>query len=140
MNVRVAQPSSYGWIKDRLGLAVSDKFAAVEVVRDDGTIAGMVGYDNRTPNSLSLHIAIETPAALRKLVVAGFVGAFELEGKGLVHCLIRTDNERSLRLVRKLGFRPVALLADAWSPGVGFVIWEMRKEECRYLTPARKAA
>lgn len=141
MIVRVAQPESYPWLAGRLGLSPSEQFRAIEAVRPDGSIAGMIGYDGWTPNSVTLHIALDSMPALRCLLRAGFVGAFELGQRQIANCVVRSDNARSLRLVKHLGFRKVATLRDAWAPGVHFVVFEMRKAECRWLKePARKAA
>ena len=140
MIVRVAQPSSYPWIVQRTGVAPTRDFRAIEAVRADGSIAGMVGYDGWTPNSVAMHIALASPMALRLLVEAGFVMAFDVSKKEIAFCVVRSDNRRSLRLVYHLGFRKTATLKDAWAPGIHFTVWEMHKQECRWLKPVRKAA
>jgi RimJ/RimL family protein N-acetyltransferase len=117
---------------------------AIEAVDEDGRIVGMVGYDGWMPGAVCLHIAIEHPAALRRLLRPGFGVAFDPQprGVGKVAALatVLSTNERSLRLVRHLGFREVYRGRDWSGPGVDFVVHEMRREECRFLPRARKAA
>lgn len=134
--VREAPPEHYPWICNRLGLWPTAGFRALEAFEADGPIRGMVAYDHWAPNSVSVHIAIESAAALRAFVkgrAPAFHYPFIHSGRGVLLGTVRSDNEKALKLDRHLGFREVTRLKDAAEKGVDVVIMEMRRENCRWL-------
>lgn len=137
--MRPAPPEHYSWIADRASLVVDDQFRAIEAM-DGARIAGMVAFTGWTPNAVHLHIALESPIALRRLVTHGFGIAFNRCGKGVALAPVMSTNRRSIRLVEHLGFRLAGVLADAWAPGVDVRIYQMRRDECRWLKEAKWAA
>ena len=138
MIVRVAPPEHYPWIADRAQLVIGPQFRALEAVDKAGLIAGMVGFDGWMPNSLMLHIALDVPIALRKLCRMGFQWAFRMRPIALAPVL--SNNRKSMRLVEELGFRLAGRLKDAWEPDVDLILYQMRREECRFLEAERWAA
>jgi hypothetical protein len=133
LTIRQAHPSHYGWIAKRATLDIGTEFRAIEAVDADGRIHGMVGYDGWCPGSVAMHVAIENPAAIRRLIHTAFGLPFLEFGLPLVKGMILSDNEKSIRLVKHLGFRHVATLHEWWGPGVDINLFEMRREECRWL-------
>ena len=109
---------------------------AYEVVKN-GTIpekiVGMVGFDGWTASSVSMHIAIDDPMVLRRLIKPSFGVAFYEFGKEVVTVTVLSTNTRSLKLVKGLGFREVYRGKDWVDHGVDLVIHEMRRGECRWL-------
>jgi hypothetical protein len=99
----------------------------------------MIGFDGWTPNSVCLHVAIEYPAALRRLIRPAFDIAFNRLQKQVVLCTVLSTNKRSLRLVEHLGFTRTHQIIDGWSVGAHLVIHEMRRPECRWLEPGSEA-
>lgn len=142
--VQAAPPEHHEWIAKRAGLTLHGGFMAIEAIDDAGRIVGMVGYDGWLPRAVCLHVAVEHPAALRRLISAGFGVAFEPApagfGKAAVIATVLSTNTRSLNLVRKLGFRP-AYVGRGWAgEDVDFCVFEMRREECRWLRAEGRAA
>lgn len=133
-----APPEMYPWLAQRARLVVDRSFRAIAAIGDDGQIKGMVGYDAFTSNSCAIHVAADDPGAIRSLLRAGFELPFERLGFGVVFCAVISTNVRSLRLVRGLGFRELATLRDQWSAGVDTVLFEMRREDCRWIRKQRK--
>lgn len=129
---REAPPDHYGWLAERAHLTIGEQFRAIEVVNCN-RIIGMVGYDGWTPNSCAMHVAIDEPLALRRLIEPGFKLPFLDLSFGVVFGHVISTNERALKLDLHLGFREVCFLRDAWKPGVGIHLLEMRREECRWL-------
>lgn len=132
IEVREAPREHYGWIAQRASLIVGDSFRAIEAVESD-RILGMVGYDGWTPNSCAMHVAIDDKRAAHKLLRPAFGIPFTELKKGVVLGSVLSTNAKALVLDRKLGFRQVARLRDVWQPGVDLIIFEMRREECRWL-------
>ena len=133
MIVRAAPREHHRWLIDRAGTVPSSGFRAIEAVDSSGRILGMVGYDGWTPNSVVASIALESPAALRRLLGPAFRYPFVEAGRGVLLSVVREDNHKSRRLVEHLGFTAVHTIENGWDHGVGLVVYEMRLEECRWL-------
>lgn len=48
--------------------------------------------------------------------------------------LVPSDNSKALAVDKKIGFREVTRLKDAFKLGVDYVLLEMRKEDCNYYS------
>ena len=125
------------WLASRAGITVHPGLEAIKATDKNGRIVGMVGFDGWTPASLSMHVAVEYPAALRHLIRPAFSLAFDRLQKHVVLATVLSTNKRSLILVRHLGFRETHTIIDGWSVGAHLVIHEMRRPECRWLEPER---
>lgn len=133
IEVRAAPPEHYGWIASRAQLIVGSAFRAIEAVDANGNIIGMVGYDGWTPNSCAMHVAIEKPIAVRRLVRPAFGIPFLELKKHVVLGTVLTTNEAALKLDLHLGFTKLTTIRDGWKEGVGIHLLEMRRENCRWI-------
>lgn len=125
IEVRPAPPEHYGWIAERAGLVAGPQFRALEAVAGE-RILGMVGYDGWTPNSCTMHVAIEEPIAVRRLLARAFDVPLQLDQpRRVALAAVLSNNEKSLRFTEHLGFERVAELRDAWEPGVHLVLFRM---------------
>ena len=131
-------PEEYEWLVERSGCDITPGFKAIKVVDAEGKIHGMVGYGNWTANAVVLTIALDNPAALREVLKWGFRYPFEQCGRGIALAVVRGRNKRSLSLCNKVGFREVYRVKDGIEVGEDMVMFQMRREDCRYI--ARKAA
>jgi hypothetical protein len=138
---RAAHPSSFGWLVSRADFnGISPQFQAIEAVDETGRIHGMTGFDGWTENSVVGTIAVDNAAALRTLLVPTFQYVFNQSRRGVYIATVRGTNKKSLRLCKHLGFRETHRIKDAIRVGEDLVLFEMRREECRYLDGIRKAA
>lgn len=136
MIVRAAPPEHHPWIAERATLSLGPQFMAIEAVEGERVLA-MVGFDGWTPSAVSLHVAVEHPAALRHVLKAGFGVAFDAPPRGfgrrLAVATVLGTNKKSLRLCEHLGFCEVGRLPDGWDKGVDLVFLAMRREDCRWI-------
>jgi L-amino acid N-acyltransferase YncA len=131
----------FQWLIDRAGCDITPGFKAIKACDATGRIHGMVGYGTWTANSVFMHIALENPACLRELLKWMFRYPFEQCGRGVAFAPIRAANARSRKLTEKVGFRDAYHLRDAIAIGEDMIIYEMRRENCRWIPQeARKAA
>jgi RimJ/RimL family protein N-acetyltransferase len=137
IRVQAAPPDHHKWIAKRAGLNLHPGFCAIEAVDEDGRIHAMVGFDGWLPGAVCMHVALDSPAALRSILRPAFRAAFapypQGFGKTAAIATVLSTNARSLRLVEKLGFRRAYVGKDWSGPGVDFVAFEMRRDECRWL-------
>lgn len=107
-------------------------FRAIGQLNEYFEIVAAVGYDHWTPNSVQMHIWIPRPQEMcRKFLQEGF--RYPFEHKGLVVGLTPGNNAPALHFNRRVGFKEVYRMKDAWDKGVDVVVQEMRKEDCRWL-------
>ena len=138
MNAVGCYDHEFGWLVERAGCDITTGFKAIKVVDDAGKIHGMVGYGNWTANAVVLTIALDNPVALREILKWAFRYPFEQCNRGIALAVVRGNNKRSLSLCRKVGFREVYRVKDGIDVGEDMVMFQMRREDCRYI--ARKAA
>ena len=138
MIVRAAPPEHYAWIRDRTGLRHSTEFRAIEALDASGEIRGMVGYDDWTPNSVQMHVAIDTPIVTRALVRPAFVYPFIEAGRKVVIGVTPSDRERALVFNKRLGFHETMRLHNGYADGVDLVFQLMTRDECRWLKGVSK--
>jgi hypothetical protein len=93
----------------------------------------MTAYDGWTENSCQIHIAMDTPIAWRALERPAFKYPFVEAGKGLLLAMVASNNQRSLQMTSGVGFRQTYRIRDGVAKGVDFVLFEMRRQDCRQL-------
>lgn len=138
MIARAAPPEHFQYLVDRAGVYPSPLFKAIEAV-DMDTVHGMFGYDGWTPNAVVMHVALDTPIALKYLLRPAFEYPFIQLGLGIALCAIRGDNVKSVKLTEHVGFKEVYRIKDCFGKGIDQMIYEMRREDCRWIQQ-RKAA
>lgn len=124
------------WNQTRFLRAISysptSHFKSIGQLDEDYELVAAVGYDMWTPNSVQMHIWIPRPSLVtRTFIREGFRYPFEY--KGLVVGLTPGNNAAALHFNRRVGFKEVYRMKDAWDVGVDVVVQEMRKEDCRWL-------
>jgi hypothetical protein len=132
MQARAATPHLQ-WLVDRVGCALTPGARAIAAFDTTGNIRGMVAYDVWCENSVQAHVAVDTPAAWRALLPAIFFYPFVEADKGVLLCVVRGQNTKSLRVCAHLGFQVKAQVKDGFALGDDLVLLEMRREHCRWL-------
>jgi RimJ/RimL family protein N-acetyltransferase len=140
MLVCAAPQEHLKWLAERTQCALTDDFRAIEAVDSSGAIRGMVGYGGWMPNSVQMHIALDTAVAFRALLYPAFDYVFEQAARGVALGVIPACNTRSLALAKHAGFREVYRVREGWAAGSDVVLLEMRREECRWLARTKKEA
>lgn len=127
------QPYLLSWASNLLNLPLpNDAVALGQVI--DGRLRAVVVYCNFQGKSCQTHICSVGEHWLNKRYLwAMFDYPFEKLGLKVILAVIAGNNEKSLKLSRKLGFKDVAKIPDAHDDG-DLVILTMRPDECRWLT------
>ncbi len=112
----------------------TEQFKAI-VLRVDGEVHAMTGYDFWTPNAVQMHIWINHPEAYLSVEFIQECFGYPFDnGRNLVIGVTPGDNARALEFNRKIGFKEKYRVKDGWSLGTDMVIQEMRRDECRWLS------
>lgn len=121
------RPVIWEWLHRKTKLPWSSDLRVVGIMREDGSVAGAVGFNAWQTESCFMHVAFDNPHALnRDLLRSAFHYPFVACGKGAVYALIDKGNEDCLRLVRKLGYREITRTVDS-------VMFEMLARDCRWI-------
>lgn len=117
----------WNWLRKRTMLPWSTDLRCIGVMRDDGSIAGAVGFNGWSEHAVWMHVAFDSEHSLtRSLLQAAFKYPFIECGRNAVYGLTPKRLEDAWRLNEKLGFRRIAETCDGY-------IFEMTKDECRWL-------
>ena len=140
MRVVAAAKADFEWMEARLGPVVTSNARAIKAVDSDGNIRGMVAYDNWTETAVQCHMVVASPAVWRSLLRPAFSYPFEECGKSLLIAIIPQHNHRSVQLTRRFGFRETHRFRDGWAEDSDILVFELRRHECRFLSPHWRAA
>lgn len=116
-----------------LELPGAERMRGLAVRARDGRLLAGVLYDGWLPNSVQAHMYVPSPIACRHLLPHAFRYPFVQEERGVLWSFIRSDNARSLKMARHLGFSEEGRVRDGYAVGVDLVRVEMRRENCRWL-------
>lgn len=131
MRVEAATRSELCWLVERTQAGLTDAARGIKAMDAGGRVRGMVAYDNWTLNSVQAHMAMDAPIVWRSLLPAVF--EYPFSHVGVLLGIIPAGNLASNRMVDSLGFRQVYRVKQGWSPTEDLVLWQMRREECRWL-------
>ena len=129
----MTEPADWDWFLDRIPTMRGPDSQGI-VAYDDRGIQAICVSERFTVDACNIHMAIDNPLVIR----AGFLceiasHLFETNSRNRVFGTIPSNNEKSLRLGRHVGFVEVARIADAYDKGVDSIIVRMDKEACRWL-------
>jgi hypothetical protein len=123
------------WFSQVTGYCPSPSFGGIVAQDERGELMGMVGFDSWAPNSVMMHFAIPRPRCLIPLwnEAVGYLAKWD---RKVIFGATPSDNDRALRVIKKLGWTEIARLKDGWSDGVDIVISEFRIHGQKLTTSA----
>jgi hypothetical protein len=140
VNVTAAGPAELLWLELRTGCVLTRNATGIAAIDKAGLVRGVVAYDEWTPGSVQAHMAVDAPIVWRSLLGPAFAYPFVQSNREKLLGVIRSDNAKSLAMVKALGFKEAHRVVDGWERGVDLVLFEMRRETCRWIQPHRRAA
>ena len=127
------QATDAGYFKSKLMLTLGDDARGIVAFRK-GKLAAAVAAHDWTPNSCHMHWVIEDPFVIKHGLfqkVADWV--FNETGREIIYGKINHTNSRSIKLAEHIGFKRIGVLTDGFKKGVDIILFEMRKDKCRWL-------
>lgn len=124
------------WTAERIGCAPwnPDYSGAIGLEKDGAVVIGVVIDNYMQGGAASLHAAVAHKHALDKtFVMTVFRWLFiDLDLKVLIN-RVAASNTASMRATSTLGFREFARFPGAWYGDDDLVLFEMRREHCKWL-------
>jgi RimJ/RimL family protein N-acetyltransferase len=122
------------WMKDRTALLFCEDTQGIVAYRETGKIAAICIFDTWTPSSVNVHLSIDDPLAIKhglftEVAVHGYIRG----GKRRFFGLVPANNEKAIRLNKKIGFHEVTRVPDALDDGVDYIVMRLNKEDCKWL-------
>ena len=119
------------WVSERLGAPWNPQGAeAIGLARARRVVAGVI-YENWNGASCVCHIAVAGLLTKRYLWTI-FHYPFVHGGLRKIIAPVSEGNAKSVRFVKKLGFKLEAQILDA-SPEGSIHLYTMRRDECRFI-------
>lgn len=93
-------------------------------------------FDSWSFNSCQIHIYIANPFVLKHGFAEEVFGfAFGSEsGREIIIGVTPADNERAIKFIKNIGFEEVARIKDGYKKGVDYVLTQIRKEDCKWIS------
>ena len=127
----------WGWINKQVPLLrVEDTSGLVAVNSDTGELIAACVMDNWTKNAVQCHLTITNMAAIRHgfiTKIADYV--FTERGKKIMIGLVPSTKTKALKINKHLGFTIKTVFEDVFADGSDYVIMELKRENCPYITP-----
>jgi hypothetical protein len=130
VKVLPATAKDFAWLMQHADCRLTSEAHGMKAVDAAGRLHGVVAFDSFTSNSCQAHMAVASPIAWRRLLPECFRFVFETLKLGVGLAIICSTNERSLRMVRSLGFRELVRIRDVYGAGRDMVVSEIRREDC----------
>ena len=128
------------WAKLLVEMVLCEDTKGIVAERNNVPI-GVIILDSWTHNSVQCHIGVTDPLCLTKIpyIVAEYV--FITAGRKMLIGLTPSNKEKAIRLNKHFGFTEITRIPDAYADGIDYIIYQMKKEDCKYLPKeVRKAA
>jgi len=126
----------WGWVNQQVPiLRVEDTCGIMAIDEQTNETIGACIMDNWTPNSVQCHFMITSPMVLKHgFLEECFDFLFNESGKQYIYGLIPSDNMKAQKLNKHMGFTEKLRMPDAFADGIDYLVYELKRENCKYLT------
>ncbi len=141
-NYRFDKETHWGWYTSRIPTNWSENMGGIVTIdTDTGVPQAAVLYEDWTATSCTMSVIIDNPMVLRhNFLETAFHFVFNTSNRIKVFARIASKNKRSLSFVKRLGFTQVAILEDGCDLENDWIIFELKKEDCRYIEKLEEVA
>lgn len=126
------------WVSSRLHCHLVEDTGGLIAIDRRGDYAAAVVADSFTATACAVHIVVANPFVLKH----GFLHAaarmlFVNAKRHVIVGMTPANNEKAMRFNKRIGWQEIYRVRDGFEFGVDMVMFEMRREQCRWL-PADK--
>jgi hypothetical protein len=123
----------WAWFNEHLPVLAVEDSRGIVAKRNGVLVAGCI-YDNWTTNSVQCHLLICDPLIIRHNWLQTIFSAAFGEHRQYIYGLVPGNNAKALRLNVRMGFTVATALDEGFAPGVDYVIMQLKRKDCKYLT------
>ena len=128
------------WVKSLLSPIYCEDTKGI-VAEKDGEPVGVMLCDMWTHNSVQVHIGITDKMCLKHKMHYEFCDwVFNVCDRQMMLGLVPSNNLQALKLDKHFGFKEVGRIPNAIKDGVDYVIMQLTKDECKYISHTEEAA
>ena len=128
----LSHPNLRPYAEAKLGIALSDHAQFVGRLKEDGSIWGVTAFDHFSEYDCEIFMCGEPGFGSRPLLKATFAYPFKQLGKKRVTARVDANDEHTLSIDRRIGFKEEGRLRDALGDR-DIVVLGMLKDECRWI-------
>ena len=101
---------------------------------DSHEIMAVCMLDSWTKGAVQIHFATGSKVGLKhKLIKEVMNFVFNTADRSTIICVIGADNKKAMKIAMHVGFEALATIHDGQSKGVDSVMFQMRKDNCRWI-------
>lgn len=135
-------PDDYAWLCSQMTLNITSDTTGF-IAFDGDTYDALAAFvcQDWTPTSVQVHQVILKTMVLRHGYLeecADYI--FNKAGRLMMLGVVPANNKQALSINKKIGFTEKARIEDAYDVGVDYVLMELKRDNCKYWIPAKKAA
>jgi RimJ/RimL family protein N-acetyltransferase len=119
------------WIEARLVTMLGPHATFLARLREDGSIWGCVAYDRFSSHNCEMHMAGDPGWVSPAMARHAFRYPFGQLGLARVTGLVASDDDLTLGLDKRMGFREEGRMRQALGPDLDVIILGMLRDECR---------
>jgi hypothetical protein len=129
------------WVNEQVGIKQCEDTGGIMAIdTETNETVGACIMDNWTQNSVQCHFMIVNPIVLKhKFLECCFDVMFNACGVKYVYGLVPSNNEKAVKLNKHLGFTVKACMEEAFEVGVDYLLFELKRENCRFVNQLEAA-
>jgi hypothetical protein len=121
----------WGWVREHVKCVLCEDTKGV-IAERDGEIVGACIADSWAPGSCMGHFAATTPMVWRAGLHKEFF-RWVFANRAILIGVTPADKVAAIRMNRHLGFRELTRIPDGFDEGVDYIVFQMRRDECRWI-------
>ena len=136
----LTRPEEWAWFVERTHVIRCEDTQGICAYRS-GKLVAMAVFDSFSVDACSVHMAVDNPMAIRHgFLEAIAYHAYVICGRTRLFGLVPDNNRRAIKLDKHIGFKEVARIPHAVSEDVGYIVMELHKRDCRFLSEEMRRA
>lgn len=116
-----------------LQVPISASTGGIVALDANGKPQGIVLLDNWAENSVMGHVAIQHPMAMRNIPKEIMKYVFIDCDKKMFLGVIPSDNPKSFKFHKNLGFKVIHTIIDGYADGIDIILVQLLRENCKQI-------
>jgi RimJ/RimL family protein N-acetyltransferase len=129
----------WAWITAHVNCHLVEDTGGLVAIDRHGEYAAAMIADSFTDTACATHITVVNPFVLRHRFLQAAAHMLFLNAKRhVIVCMTAANNEKAMRFNRRIGWQEIYRVRDGFQFGVDMVMFEMRREQCPWLSADKR--